>query len=49
MILEMGFMNTLNAILKNLPDEKQTCLFSATLSKSIHELSRLNLKVLFFF
>ena len=47
MILEMGFANTLKAILQNLPQEKQTMLFSATLSKNIQELGRLSLKVCF--
>lgn len=45
MILEMGFANTLRAILKNLPSERQTMLFSATLSKNIQELGRLSLNV----
>ncbi len=46
MIMEMGFNNTLTAILNNLPEERQTMLFSATLSKNIQELGRLSLKVL---
>ena len=45
MIMEMGFNNTLTAILNNLPEERQTMLFSATLSKNIQELGRLSLKV----
>jgi len=45
MILEMGFANTLKAIMQNLPQGRQTMLFSATLSKNIHELGRLSLKV----
>ena len=46
MILEMGFANTVKAIMQNLPQEKQTMLFSATLSKNIQELGRLSLKVI---
>lgn len=46
MILEMGFSNTVKAIMQNLPQEKQTMLFSATLSKNIQELGRLSLKVI---
>lgn len=45
MILEMGFANTLRAILNNIPNERQTMLFSATLSKNIQELGRLSLNV----
>ncbi len=45
MLLELGFANTLEAILINLPQEKQTLLFSATLTKEIHALAKLSLKV----
>ena len=45
MILEMGFRNTVRTILGNLPEEKQTLLFSATLGKNVHELGRVSLKV----
>ncbi|OMJ89590.1 hypothetical protein SteCoe_8212 [Stentor coeruleus] len=42
-ILEMGFEESLNLILEYLPLTRQTVLFSATLSKSLRELSRLSL------
>ena len=42
-ILEMGFEETINSILEYLPPNRQTLLFSATLSKSIQSLSRLSL------
>ena len=44
MILEMGFAETLNAILENLPKSRQTLLFSATLSKNVRELVKLSIK-----
>ena len=34
-ILDMGFAATLNAILENLPNRRQTLLFSATQTKSV--------------
>lgn len=37
-MLEMGFKNTLNSILENLP-RCQTLYFSATLNNEIHKLS----------
>lgn len=42
-ILEMGFEDCINSIIGYLPPTRQTCLFSATLSKSIQSLSRLSL------
>ena len=42
-ILDMGFAATLNAILENLPTERQTMLFSATQTKSVKDLARLSL------
>lgn len=42
-ILDMGFAATLNAILENLPKERQTMLFSATQTKSVKDLARLSL------
>ncbi|KAG1664899.1 hypothetical protein FOA52_006245 [Chlamydomonas sp. UWO 241] len=42
-ILDMGFSQTLDAILSNLPKERQTMLFSATQTKSIKSLARLSL------
>lgn len=43
-ILDMGFAQTLNAIVENLPETRQTLLFSATQTKSVKELARLSLK-----
>lgn len=40
-LLEMGFEDTINAILSNLPSDRQTLLFSATQTKSIKSLARL--------
>lgn len=37
-ILDMGFAETLNAIVANLPKERQTLLFSATQTKSVKDL-----------
>ncbi|XP_045467447.1 probable ATP-dependent RNA helicase DDX10 [Harmonia axyridis] len=41
--LDMGFKETMNAIIANLPLERQTLLFSATQTKSVKDLARLNL------
>lgn len=41
-ILDLGFAQTLNSIIENLP-ERQTLLFSATQTKSISSLARLSL------
>lgn len=43
-ILDMGFANTLNAIVENLPKDRQTLLFSATQTKKVKDLARLSLK-----
>ncbi|XP_073333120.1 probable ATP-dependent RNA helicase DDX10 [Pagrus major] len=43
-ILDMGFADTLNAIVDNLPKSRQTLLFSATQTKSVKDLARLSLK-----
>ncbi|XP_076836251.1 putative ATP-dependent RNA helicase DDX10 isoform X3 [Brachyhypopomus gauderio] len=43
-ILDMGFADTLNAIIENLPKSRQTLLFSATQTKSVKDLARLSLK-----
>ncbi|MEQ2166330.1 hypothetical protein GOODEAATRI_026836 [Goodea atripinnis] len=43
-ILDMGFSDTLNAIVENLPKCRQTLLFSATQTKSVKDLARLSLK-----
>lgn len=42
--LDMGFAETMNAIIENLPPDRQTLLFSATQTKSIKDLARLSLK-----
>lgn len=34
-ILDMGFERTIDAILRNLPKQRQTLLFSATQTKSV--------------
>ncbi|XP_038124306.1 probable ATP-dependent RNA helicase DDX10 isoform X2 [Cyprinodon tularosa] len=43
-ILDMGFAETLNAIVENLPATRQTLLFSATQTKSVKDLARLSLR-----
>uniref|UniRef100_A0A452J002 ATP-dependent RNA helicase n=1 Tax=Gopherus agassizii TaxID=38772 RepID=A0A452J002_9SAUR len=43
-ILDMGFTDTMNAIIENLPKKRQTLLFSATQTKSVKDLARLSLK-----
>lgn len=40
----MGFEQTMNAIIANLPLKRQTLLFSATQTKSVKDLARLSLK-----
>lgn len=42
-ILDLGFQKTMNAILDNLPSERQTLLFSATQTKFVRDLARLSL------
>ncbi|EFJ48780.1 hypothetical protein VOLCADRAFT_60063 [Volvox carteri f. nagariensis] len=42
-ILDMGFAATMDAIVANLPRERQTMLFSATQTKSVRDLARLSL------
>ena len=42
-ILDLGFERTMNAIVDNLPVERQTLLFSATQTKSVRDLARLSL------
>ena len=42
-ILDLGFQHTVNAIVENLPAERQTLLFSATQTKSVRDLARLSL------
>ncbi|XP_025198680.1 probable ATP-dependent RNA helicase DDX10 [Melanaphis sacchari] len=41
--LDMGFQETMNSIIENLPPERQTLLFSATQTKSVKDLIRLSL------
>lgn len=43
-ILDLGFTETLNAIVENLPKTRQTLLFSATQTKSVKDLARLSLR-----
>jgi len=44
-ILDLGFSTTVNAILENLSSStRQTLLFSATQTKSVHDLARLSLR-----
>lgn len=43
-ILDMGFRKTIDAIIENLPRDRQTLLFSATQTKSVTDLARLGLK-----
>jgi len=47
-ILDYGFHKTLNAIINFMPKERQTLLFSATQTKSVKDLARLSLEVIFF-
>ncbi|KRT80482.1 helicase [Oryctes borbonicus] len=42
--LDMGFEQTMNAIIANLPLVRQTLLFSATQTKSVKDLARLSLR-----
>lgn len=42
--LDLGFEQTMNAIIENLPTARQTLLFSATQTKSVKDLARLSLK-----
>ncbi len=39
-MLDMGFMDDINRIIKELPEKKQTAMFSATLPPKIRELAR---------
>ncbi|KAL8509967.1 hypothetical protein ACS0TY_016981 [Phlomoides rotata] len=43
-ILDVGFKKDLNAIISQLPKQRQTLLFSATQTKSVQDLARLSLK-----
>ncbi|XP_037943380.1 probable ATP-dependent RNA helicase DDX10 [Teleopsis dalmanni] len=41
--LDMGFEQTINAIITNFPTSRQTILFSATQTNSVNDLARLNM------
>jgi ATP-dependent RNA helicase DDX18/HAS1 len=43
-ILKIGFEEEMNQIIKILPKERVTCLFSATMTKKVEDLCRLSLK-----
>ncbi|CAK9290614.1 unnamed protein product [Gordionus sp. m RMFG-2023] len=43
-ILDLGFQETINAIIESIPQERQTLLFSATQTKNVKDLARLSLK-----
>ena len=43
-ILDMGFAKTVDAVLKSLPRDRQTLLFSATQTNSVKDLARVSLK-----
>ena len=43
-ILDEGFQRDLDAIISQLPKQRQTLLFSATQTKSVKDLARLSLK-----
>ncbi|XP_073227769.1 probable ATP-dependent RNA helicase DDX10 [Porites lutea] len=43
-ILDLGFATTLNAIIENLPEDRQTMLYSATQTRSVQDLARLSLQ-----
>lgn len=43
-ILDLGFQHTMNAVLENLPTNRQTLLYSATQTKSVSDLARLSMK-----
>ena len=43
-IMDMGFQNTVDAIVEHLPKERQTLLFSATQTKKVSDLARLSMR-----
>ena len=43
-IMDMGFKNTVDAIVEHLPIQRQTLLFSATQTKKVSDLARLSLR-----
>jgi ATP-dependent RNA helicase DDX10/DBP4 len=44
LILDQGFQKTLDAIIGHLPKERQTLLYSATMTSNVEELARLSLR-----
>lgn len=42
-ILDLGFQHAVNAIIQNLPEQRQTLLFSATQTRCVRDLARLSL------
>ena len=43
-IMDMGFSQTIDALIEHLPQERQTLMFSATQTKKVSDLARLSLK-----
>ena len=43
-IMDMGFKDTIDAIIEHLPKERQTLMFSATQTKRVSDLARLSLR-----
>ncbi|OCT44464.1 ATP-dependent RNA helicase DBP4 [Cladophialophora carrionii] len=43
-IMDMGFSQTIDALIEHLPRERQTLMFSATQTKKVSDLARLSLK-----
>ena len=43
-ILDMGFKDSIDQIMRNLPKTTQTMLFSATVGKTLKDMARVNLK-----
>lgn len=43
-IMDMGFKQTIDALIEHLPPERQTLMFSATQTKRVSDLARLSLK-----
>ena len=43
-LLDLGFENTINSILKVLPKQRRTGLFSATMTREVKELARAGLR-----
>lgn len=43
-LLDMGFKETIDQIMRNLPRKTQTMLFSATVGKTLKDMMKLNLK-----